>query len=317
MRPQRTSKSEIPPPPLAPFEPFAPPPPLPLAFYYALVANVLAIQLTPFFHFLLRSFYSLSKAHHPDHNQADPNASRRFMRISEAYSTLSNTTKRAKYDRDVLRLHERSAAHHHQGGGGHHNIRTGSYSSTGPAGGRPASGLSRRRGTFRGPPPSFYRSGGWGAHAAKRSAAHEGSTAAGSGGGGDASSSSSSSSTGSERQQQHENPYQSNSGGYTSYNAGGMGPGQEPFGRGWASSAEMPHFDRTAQAQHTQTHARHDARRAQRMAHEFDPFPASSGDLGHSGKFLAILGVLGFGLAGPYLFIKAFETLTKKKKAKE
>jgi len=52
------------------------------------------------------------------------------------------------------------------------SVTSASFSShTGPAGGRPASGLSRRRTQFRGPPPSFYASGGWGAHSAKRSAA--------------------------------------------------------------------------------------------------------------------------------------------------
>lgn len=214
------------------------------------------------------------------------------MRISEAYSTLSHTEKRAKYDRDVLRLHDKSAQQH----GGTH-VRTGSYSSTGPAGGRPASGLSRRRGTFRGPPPSFYRSGGWGAHGAKRSAAHEGSTSSG----GESSSSSRS-------QQQYESPQGS---AYTSYNAGGMGPGQEPFGRG-SASADMPHFDRTAQTQHTQTHARHEARRAQRMAHEYDPFPASSGDLGDVGRIFAVLGVLGLGGVVPYLLLKGSGATGKK-----
>ncbi|CAD0056386.1 unnamed protein product [Aureobasidium pullulans] len=41
--------------------------------------------------------------------------------------------------------------------------------STGPAGGRPATGLSRRRTQFKGPPPSFYRSGGYGSFSQKRS----------------------------------------------------------------------------------------------------------------------------------------------------
>ena len=41
---------------------------------------------------------------------------------------------------------------------------------TGPVGGRPASGLSRRRTSFRGPPPSFYRNGGWGTQTRRRQA---------------------------------------------------------------------------------------------------------------------------------------------------
>ncbi|KAF7535500.1 hypothetical protein G7054_g5350 [Neopestalotiopsis clavispora] len=108
---------------------------------------------------------NLSKTHHPDLNRADPDSSKRFMRISEAYGTLSSTEKRTKYDRDVLGLHRGAP------------IPAGSFSSANPAGGRPATGLSRRRTVFRGPPPSFYRSGGWGAHEAKRSAAQEESTA--------------------------------------------------------------------------------------------------------------------------------------------
>lgn len=45
-----------------------------------------------------------------------------------------------------------------------------SGNNTGPAGSRTASGLSRRRTHFKGPPPSFYRNGGWGAQYRKRQA---------------------------------------------------------------------------------------------------------------------------------------------------
>ncbi|KAI0434373.1 hypothetical protein F5Y09DRAFT_296092 [Xylaria sp. FL1042] len=133
-----------------------------------------------------KSFYTLSKTHHPDLHEASGRrtAAKRFMRISEAYSILSSPTKRAKYDREHMNL---SPAQTHT-----HAQRKGSYASTGPAGGRPASGLSRRRGAFQGPPPSFFRSGGWGAQDEKRRAAHEESTGRGT--------------------------------------MGGMGPGQDPFG---------------------------------------------------------------------------------------
>lgn len=72
---------------------------------------------------------------------------------------LGSPTKRTTYDRDYQRIHSPPLKHHH-----------GSYSShqTSPAGGRPASGLSRRRTQFRGPPPSFYRSGGYGGTSGKR-----------------------------------------------------------------------------------------------------------------------------------------------------
>lgn len=39
-----------------------------------------------------------------------------------------------------------------------------------PFGSRPASGLSKRRTQFRGPPASFFRNGGWGSQDTKRSA---------------------------------------------------------------------------------------------------------------------------------------------------
>ncbi|KAK5127550.1 hypothetical protein LTR85_006890 [Meristemomyces frigidus] len=107
-----------------------------------------------------KQFYKLSKAHHPDLHPDDPNASQRFVQISEAHATLASPDKKTKYDRDFLRTQAPSSS------GGHP---TGSYSShSNPAGGRPASGLSRRRTQFRGPPPSFYRSGGWGEHSEKR-----------------------------------------------------------------------------------------------------------------------------------------------------
>lgn len=116
---------------------------------------------------------------------------------------MGTPAKRQQYDRDFLRTS------HIQTGGGHARP-PGSYSSSGPAGGRPASGLSRRRTQFRGPPPSFYRSGGWGEHSAKRQAAQEGDAPPA----GDAAQAAGS--------------------------AGGMGPGQHP----WRDINDVPHFDR-------------------------------------------------------------------------
>lgn len=211
------------------------------------------------------------------------------MRISEAYGVLGNTEKRARYDRDVLRLHE----HPQQ------PTRPGSYSSTtsGPAGARPASGLSRRRTTFRGPPPSFYRSGGWGDHGARRAAAHEEST----GGGGGSASANPSSSKEQQRQKQH------SSGWYTAYGAGGMGPGQEPFGKGsWG--ADIPHFDRSARAAHTRTQEWVAARRVRRA-----PFARASSDLSEIGGFFTVLAVLGVALGLPYLVFRDWSTEKKNK----
>lgn len=104
-----------------------------------------------------RQFYSLSKTHHPDLNRNDREASDRFVKISEAYAVLGNSTKRERYDHDMRASLGEPPSHAYQG----------SHSSSGPYGSRPASGLSRRRTQFRGPPPSFYRNGGWGPQSAK------------------------------------------------------------------------------------------------------------------------------------------------------
>jgi curved DNA-binding protein CbpA len=111
-----------------------------------------------------RQFYKLSKANHPDLHPNDTSKSKRFVAISEAYSILGSAEKRKTYDRDFL-----PAAQPFSGASDFSGHR-GSYSShSSPAGGRPASGLSKRRTQFKGPPPSFYRQGGYGAHSEKRS----------------------------------------------------------------------------------------------------------------------------------------------------
>ncbi|KAL1994346.1 hypothetical protein VTN49DRAFT_3015 [Thermomyces lanuginosus] len=110
---------------------------------------------------MCRKFYALSLAYHPDRNRSDPTASERFATISAAYHVLSNPFQRARYDREHG-IH--STAHtnrdmHQRGGSG----------ATGRSymGSRPASGLSQRRGPFKGPPPSFYAHGGYGAYTAR------------------------------------------------------------------------------------------------------------------------------------------------------
>ncbi|KAL2001872.1 hypothetical protein VTN02DRAFT_1084 [Thermoascus thermophilus] len=112
-----------------------------------------------------KQFYALSLTHHPDRNRSDPTATSRFASIASAYHVLSDSTKRARYDHDHG-FHRVAAAHSvsASGGPGSH----GSYSSKGSyVGSRPASGLSKRRGPFRGPPPSFYAHGGYGATVAR------------------------------------------------------------------------------------------------------------------------------------------------------
>ncbi|KAL4809058.1 DnaJ domain-containing protein [Aspergillus unguis] len=108
-----------------------------------------------------KKFYSLSLAHHPDRNPNDPTASSRFAKISSAYQTLSNSTRRSTYDRDHGIHAYASQSTHSTANPGQHPM--GSHSSHASYfGSRPASGLSKRRGVFRGPPPSFYAHGGYG-----------------------------------------------------------------------------------------------------------------------------------------------------------
>lgn len=73
------------------------------------------------------------------------------MAVSEAYHVLGNDKKREQYNRELQQQRGTSASYAPPSG-----------ASGFSPGGRKASGLSRRRGAFRGPPPSFYRSGGWG-----------------------------------------------------------------------------------------------------------------------------------------------------------
>lgn len=112
-----------------------------------------------------KAFYALSKTHHPDRNPTDPQASARFIALSDAYAVLGTPSKRASYD---LTINPVSHAHSQ-----YSPIQRGSYSSTNPAGGRSPNGLSRRRTRFYGPPPSFHRNGGWGEFSEKRRGASE------------------------------------------------------------------------------------------------------------------------------------------------
>ncbi|KAI1120202.1 hypothetical protein F5Y10DRAFT_258862 [Nemania abortiva] len=208
-----------------------------------------------------KSFYNLSKSHHPDVHEASARrtAAKRFMRISEAYAILSSPPKRAKYDREHMDIHSTAST----------SPSRGSYASTGPAGGRPASGLSRRRGTFTGPPPSFFRSGGWGAQGEKRRAAHEESTGTWRGAG--------------------------SGSGSGSGSMGGMGPGQDPFGH----REDVPHFDKES---HQRTGRHSDRRREARRAaaeDEFGRHVTIEPERGVTGMFFVIGGILVLSCVGP------------------
>ncbi|KAK4944257.1 hypothetical protein LTR10_016370 [Elasticomyces elasticus] len=111
--------------------------------------DVLHIKQTATAAELKKQFYVLSKETHPDRNRNDPKASERFAQISESYSVLANPEKRKRYDRDVMRVHSHRHSH-----GSHSSHQRSTY-----AGHRPATGLSKRRSAFKGPPPSFYAHG--------------------------------------------------------------------------------------------------------------------------------------------------------------
>ncbi|KAF2490692.1 DnaJ-domain-containing protein [Lophium mytilinum] len=187
-----------------------------------------------------RQFFALSKLHHPDRNPSDPTASTRFVALSEAYHILSSPTKRSTYDAQYHTHLAPATARHTQ--------HTGSFSSAGYAGSRPPSGLSRRRTQFRGPPPSFYRSGGYGAHGAKRGAGHA--HAHGNEG------------TGEEEAEA------------ATSTAGGFSPGQQHHG------TTVPHFDHRG---HRRTHegvSQHFKRKAERAgAHFAEDLAGSSGSM--------------------------------------
>ncbi|KAF2471646.1 DnaJ-domain-containing protein [Lindgomyces ingoldianus] len=203
-----------------------------------------------------RQFFALSKQHHPDKNPDDASASTRFVRISEAYHVLSSPEKRTQYD---AQLHGQHLHHHH-----HYAHHKGSYSSAGFAGSRPASGLSKKRGTFRGPPPSFYKNGGYGQHHAKRTAhAHDNTP----GGGEEA---------------------KEDQGSYGRF--GGFGPGQTGQGD------EVPHFNNQ---KHKKTHDHINehiyGRRRSRGGQHIPDGIDRDGMLVNFVVVAGVLGVIGFG----------------------
>lgn len=201
-----------------------------------------------------RQFFALSKKHHPDHNPNDAAASTKFVEISEAYHVLSVPDKRAAYDHQLNESQGRGGRRRFGGEPSH-----GSYSSASYAGGRSPTGLNKKRGTFRGPPPSFYKAGGYGRHGAKRTEhAH---------------SHPSSSTSGQEANQES----------YGDFGAG-LGPGEAARGN------HVPHFD---DVRHKKTHDTvHEHIYGRRKRQRFDEAERELDRTGPIINFLVVSGIL-------------------------
>jgi curved DNA-binding protein CbpA len=200
-----------------------------------------------------KAFYALSKTSHPDHNRDDPTAAKRFSRISEAYSILGTPAKRAKYD--ISLGHDVAA---------NRPVPRGSYHSTGPAGGRPASGLSRRRTRFYGPPPSYQPS----------SHAQHADSAAGA------------------------DPHHSTGHAHGHGTHGGMGHGPHPYTRPIGPD-EIPYFDKES---HHRTHSNQDQRRTERVRERAAYHRAQSkGQPSTTVNFFIFSSVLAFAMTVPVI----------------
>ena len=105
---------------------------------------------------LKTAYRKLAKAHHPDQNQDDPKAHAKFAEVSAAYDFLTDTEKRAAYDRGEIDADG--------------NPRFGGFNRTGPRpGGAAGAGagfsaediLKEFMSGFGGQPPRGARSAGW------------------------------------------------------------------------------------------------------------------------------------------------------------
>ena len=164
-------------------------------------------------------------------------------------------------------------------------MQQGSYSSSGPAGGRPASGLSRRRTQFRGPPPSFYRNGGWGEHSEKRQSAQDNASRAG---------------------EAAKEAFEAGRTRGEEPRAGGMGPGQHPFGH-WS---DVRHWDREG---HLRTHQRAESR-TQRRRKDGDIIPNTLPP-SMLAQFFFIGGIISLGIFVPsYIFERLTSTKNRDKR---
>ena len=188
------------------------------------------------------------------------------MKISEAYATLGNAKKREQYDRYNLAS---------QGSRSHASPRGSHSSASTPYGSRPASGLSRRRTQFKGPPPSFFRNGGWGAHKTRRQQGAE-----------DAA-----------RAAQEES---------SARTAGGFG-----FGQGQAGfNNDVPHFDQEGHYRTQQSYEERARRRRQNNTSGYVP----EGALDMAMRFVLVSSLVGLAYVPIWLFSRDSRTSSEREK---
>jgi len=60
--------------------------------------NLLGVEKTASQKDIKKAYYKLAKQYHPDSNKGDPNASKKFQEVSEAYEVLGDDEKRSQYD---------------------------------------------------------------------------------------------------------------------------------------------------------------------------------------------------------------------------
>ncbi|MCC2670496.1 MAG: molecular chaperone DnaJ [Armatimonadetes bacterium] len=109
--------------------------------------DVLGVEQTATVDQIRKRYRELAKKYHPDLNREHPEYHEVFIRITQAYETLSDTARRARYDLDLRDKQRRQA-----------DLRSGAYGST-PFTQRPAAAPGAARPGASTPPPAGARPG--------------------------------------------------------------------------------------------------------------------------------------------------------------